>query len=95
MSRVALEESAALEQHLKTLQRNVTLAAAAAKTTRGALQPLLNEADGGQAKLAQTVRSVTMPLAEELQQLLAVVERDVARYAAAKARHDMLESLRH
>jgi hypothetical protein len=93
MSRTALELSAAAEQELEMLQRNVALAAHAAKSTRMALQPLLNEADGGQAKLSQTVRSVTMPLVEEIQQLLAVVEKDMARYATAKSRHDMLESL--
>ncbi len=93
MSRVTIEKSAAIEQQLDVLQRNVSLAAHAAKTTKTALQPLLNEADGGQAKIAQTVRLVTMPLVEEVQALLAVLERDMAQYATAKSRHDMLESL--
>jgi hypothetical protein len=93
MSRVTVENAGAIDQQLELLQRNVSLAAHAAKTTKAALQPLLNAADGGQAQVAQTLRSVTMPLVEELQQLLAVVERDMARYATAKSRHDMLESL--
>ena len=93
MSRVVLEHSAATEQNLELLQRNVALSAHAAKVTKSALQPLLNEADGGQAKLASIVTTVTMPLVEEIQQLLALIEKDMARFATAKSRHDMLKSL--
>ena len=65
----------------------------AQQNLRRSLLPLLEEAHGGQLKLAESLRASTGPAVEAVVQLVKTIEEEMFNYAHEKTRHTMLLDL--